>query len=223
MKNIFHQKTFLEIYDLILPQTEFYAEILKIHREKMNHHRNVADLACGTGNLTILYLEDGKNVTAIDISDESITRLSKKVENTKLTLHTGDITNLDFISNNTFDGASSMIAAHLIDNYTKHIEEAYRIIKPSGKFIITARALNGNPENIVEIIKESLIASNQYDKLEKEFIILRDNLLRTTNKKSKSLYTAGEAAIFLKNAGFMNIKSYNNKSKGVMYTLVGEK
>ena len=213
-KDIFNQESLLNAIDLLLPQAEHYKEILKIHREQLKLQKDIIDLGCGTGNLTIQYLSDGKNVTAVDIAQKSLEILKRKAKNLKI--YRGDITNLYFIEDDTYDGASAMIVSHLVKDYHKHIEEVYRILKPKGKFVITARTAQGNPEIIVDIVRESV----QYDE---NFLILRDQLLRTATERSPSLYSTKDAIKTLEEKGFRNIKEFDNKSREVMYTLTAEK
>jgi ubiquinone/menaquinone biosynthesis C-methylase UbiE len=227
LNETFNQDDLLNAVDIIFPLSEHYKEILKIHLQELNHCKNIADLGCGTGILTLEYLKKGKNVAGVDISSKSLSWLEDKAKKLNLSnnliIIEEDITNLKSIKNNRFEGVSSMIAAHLVDNYRNHVSECYRILKPNGLFVITARAKGQDQEKIVKIVESSLIASGKFEQLKKEFVILRDKLLRTAKDRSKSLLSANEAISILEDIGFRNIKELPNKTQGVMYSLVAEK
>jgi ubiquinone/menaquinone biosynthesis C-methylase UbiE len=227
LNDAFNQDDLLNAVDEIFPLSEHYKEILKIHLQELHSCNNIVDLGCGTGILTLKYLEDGKVVTAIDIAQKSLSRLKHKAAklnlSKNLTIIKEDITKLKSIKDGTFDGVSSMIAAHLVDNYEDHIKECYRVLRASGRFIITARARGQDQETIVKIVENSLISTGEFEKYKKEFLILRDKLLRTANYRSKSLLSTNEAINVLEMAGFKNIKELFNKTQGVMYSLVAEK
>ncbi len=230
MKNFeepFNYQDLLNAVDNIFPLSEHYKEILKVHLSVLKDCKRVVDLGCGTGILTIEYLKEGKLVTGVDISVNSLKILREKARKLfvfdNLVLVKADMTNLDQIKDNSFDGASSMIAAHLVKNYKDFIYEIYRILENGGKFIITARCKNQDQEKIIQIVKNSLLEINKFEEYEKDFIVLRDKLLKTAKERSYSLLTIDEAKEILFNVGFRNIQEMSNKSQGVMYSLFAEK
>ena len=224
MNNIFDDEGFLRIYDDVLMLSDHYRRILSIHQKSLKQCSRVIDLGCGTGNLTLKYLEEGKDVTGIDISAESLGFLKKKVKNNdKLNLIKGDICHLDMIESNSFDGASSMIVAHLVDDFEGHIKEAYRILKPGGIFILTARDYNGKQERLVDVVKKSLIKYGVLEDKFESFTILSKKLLFTANGRSKSLKPYVEVEEILKNIGFNNLQKLENNTKNVMYTIRSQK
>lgn len=227
MNDLFDQQAILLAYDQILPLAKHYQSILQNHLEALVCCDEVIDLACGTGIATIKFLGSGKSVTAVDISVASLKILKKKADDLnyhkKLKIINADTTNLNMINDCQYDGASSMIAAHLIPNFDLHIHESFRVIKPGGIFVITARVNGGNQELLVESTRKSLIDLNKYQNLSKEFDILAKSLLMTATKRSCSLKSEKEAVAILKGYGFSNIKSIPNKTLGVMYTLVAQK
>lgn len=224
IKDTFNQKELLTAVDKIFPLAKHYSRILEIHLDELQNCENIIDLGCGTGILTIKYLENNQSVTAIDLAEESLSVLKQKGKKfPKLKILKSDMCDLKEFEKESFDGASSMIASHLVDNYRKHISEVYRILKSKGKFIITARCAGQDQEKIIEIVKKSLLDANKLEEYHKEFVILRDQLLSTARKRSKSLFSTEEAKLILQNAGFRNIKEFKNESEDVMYSLSAEK
>jgi len=221
--NVFQDDDFLKVYDRVLPYAKHYKKIMTLHLEVLKESHRVADLGCGTGNLTIKFLEQGKIITGIDQSKKSLEKLRKKIKqcNYEATLIEADISNLFQLGSKTYDGVSSMITAHLLEDFSNHINEAHRILKPGGTFVITARRKGGNQEALVRILRSSLIESKKFNSLQDDFNILSSRLLQTANGRSPSLKSIHQAVDELKQAGFKSITKHKNNSRGVMYTLSG--
>jgi len=134
-----------------------------------------------------------------------------------------DHTNLKDICDEGFGGASSMITAHLVDDYEGHIRECYRVLVPGGKFVITARSESRRQGLLVQKVRESLVASGEYGKYERDLKFLKDNLLLTANDRSQSLLSVSAASACLNDVGFRKLQTIRNGTDGVMYTLVAEK
>ena len=227
MKNIFEKKSFLSAYDIILSKSEHYISILSNHLEALSSCSNILDLGCGTGVPTIKFLETKKQVIAIDISKNSLKILIDKASKLgylgKLTCLKADITNLDMIESCNYDGVSSMITAHLLEDFENHIQESYRLLKPEGYFVITARDIRGDQDLLVDIVTKSLKSIGLFEKLMNEFKLVINSLLLTANNRSRSLMTEKDAKTILSECGFINIQGMQNKTQGVMYTLKAQK
>lgn len=96
--------------------------------------RKILDAGCGTGRLIDKLLASGANVAAIDISPEMLRIAKKKFQNVKFV--EGDVENLPF-EDECFDIViASFLIVHL-KNPQKFFDEAYRVLKPGGIFIVT--------------------------------------------------------------------------------------
>jgi len=225
--NIFDQDDLLNAYDQVLSLARHYQNVLSIHLGQLAPCDEIIDLGCGTGIPTIELLKAGKRVTGVDISSKSLNVLKDKAikhgYSDRLTLLQADVTNLAPVPNDRFDGASSMIVAHLLEDYEEHVRETYRVLKPNGRFVITARGIGGDPERLVESVRGSLEALGEYEHLERSFSILAKKLLRTANMRSHALISAQEAQTMLRNVGFNNIQKIENETLGVMYSLCAHK
>jgi len=91
--------------------------------------------------LTVEFLKQGKEVTAIDSSDFALEILKDrcKAYKDKVKVQTMDVQKLDF-ADGTFDGACSMFVIPFVDDNLKYFSEVYRVLKKGGKFSISAWA-----------------------------------------------------------------------------------
>ena len=226
LDQLFNDSSLLQAYDRILPYAVHYRDILKTHVAELSECNNIIDLGCGTGSCTLELLSLGKTVTAVDISKKSLQKLdalacSREFTSRLRILHQ-DVTNLKGVQNE-FDGASSMIMAHLVSDYEAHIAETLRVLSPGGRMVLTARAADKDPELLVRSTEESLKEQGLYEELKDDFNVVADQLLRTAARRSKSLISVAEAIEKLAKCGYVEIRELQNKSLGVMYTLVASK
>jgi ubiquinone/menaquinone biosynthesis C-methylase UbiE len=222
MARVFEDTNFLEVYDIILPLAAHYKRIMAIHQDQLKDCKSIADLGCGTGNLTIAYIRSGKKVTAIDASAKSLKILKGKIKklpkHKKVKIIKGDVSHLKKTKSHKFHGVSSMIAAHLLEDFQGHIEESYRILKPGGEFVITARQAGGNQVEIANIVKNSLQKIGKFAKYKTEYLILKNRLLCTADDRSLSLLSTDDVRVIMHQVGFEKITQHKNLSRGVMYT-----
>ena len=103
---------------------------------KLNSRTKVIDIACGKGT-TAIYLAQrfGCQVVGIDISKDMIEEAKALAKKKKLdhlvTFQVGDAHALPF-PDNKFDIALSQAMLILVEDKTKAIQEAMRVIKPNG-------------------------------------------------------------------------------------------
>ncbi len=78
---------FAEVYDKITPD-EFYAEyydfILKILKEMNYKPKKTLDLACGTGRLAKIFLDEGYDIEGLDISEKMLEIAKSRAKNLKV-------------------------------------------------------------------------------------------------------------------------------------------
>ncbi|MCL1701566.1 class I SAM-dependent methyltransferase [Lysinibacillus sp. Bpr_S20] len=126
------------VYDQINSRgkdNEFFLALLK----KIDG-KEIADLGCGTGRLTIHFAQAGYYITAIDPNAEAIERAKSKEYADEVTWIVGDSSNLQ---SNTFDVVimtANVAQVFLTDESWQHvISSAYRALKPGGHFIFDTR------------------------------------------------------------------------------------
>ncbi|MBW4692646.1 MAG: class I SAM-dependent methyltransferase [Lyngbya sp. HA4199-MV5] len=90
----------------------------------------------GTGRIALPLVQRGYAYTGIDISDEMMDVLRRKLEGVphQLTLIKGDATALPF-DDRTFDVALTVHLLHLVANWQNVLSEIRRVLKPEGIFL----------------------------------------------------------------------------------------
>lgn len=91
------------------------------------------DVGCGSGNYTIALAKMGADITGLDVSEEMLTKARAK--QSALNWIQGDAKALPF-ADGSFDGVLCFLAIHHIRDLSAFFSEAFRILKPNGKFLI---------------------------------------------------------------------------------------
>lgn len=90
------------------------------------------DIGCGSGNYTGDLFSRGANISGIDISEVMLTKAREKFPEIKF--YQGNAQNLPF-ENESYAGATCILATHHFENSPKAFHESYRVIK-NGRFVI---------------------------------------------------------------------------------------
>lgn len=140
-KNCYKQN--FELYDSLMAYHDFQKRILPSINEIVSvKDKFIADIGCGTGILTSLFVDDAKKVCLCDSSTKMLEGAKKRLRNissSKFEIHLANTFNLPY-SNNTFDiiieGWSLSFCIKDISLWDKLIEELLRILKKDGVLII---------------------------------------------------------------------------------------
>lgn len=100
----------------------------------------ILDIACGTGNYTIALQESGLQMVGSDISSEMLIKAKEKSNDIQWEL--ADVKQLPY-NDNSFSGATCILAIHHFDNLYTPFKEVYRVID-RGRFVI----FTSSPEQI---------------------------------------------------------------------------
>jgi ubiquinone/menaquinone biosynthesis C-methylase UbiE len=98
----------------------------------------VLDVACGTGELVRLLLQDHPNqmITGIDISEQMVVQASQKFEGfVNVSFKNAPVSDLPF-SSESFDVVVSANAFHYFSDPSEALTEIFRVLKPGGRVII---------------------------------------------------------------------------------------
>jgi ubiquinone/menaquinone biosynthesis C-methylase UbiE len=97
----------------------------------------VADVACGTGTLSLAAARLGATVTSIDFSPEMIAQLQKAAEreDTRIDARVGDGMALP-LGTASFDAAFSMFGLIFFPDRAKGFRELLRILAPGGRAVV---------------------------------------------------------------------------------------
>jgi ubiquinone/menaquinone biosynthesis C-methylase UbiE len=127
----------------------------------------ILEIGLGFGTLGNYLFDKCKKYTGIDISEEPVSMMKKRIENSyntsTCTSLIGNGTNLIF-KDNSFDVVISIGVLHHTGNLKKSISEVYRVLKPNGKLIMMIyrkpnvlnffymflALLKNNPKKIIE-------------------------------------------------------------------------
>jgi ubiquinone/menaquinone biosynthesis C-methylase UbiE len=153
---------FMDIKKAIEKTIETYSKHAKLFHKAHEHQllqfqlnnflsklpgKKILDAGCGSGRDAAYFIEEGFEVTGIDLADgmlEELKKNSPKAEFKKM-----DMRHLDF-SNNSFDGIWAMASVIHIpkSDISKTLSEFYRVLKPAGILYLAVK--EGEGENIIE-------------------------------------------------------------------------
>ncbi len=116
-------------YDLILRLATFGQDTTWKHEiiKTLSHHSQVLELACGTGVLSSMLVEEGKSVTGIDLTFEYLVTLKHKL-NASIAQGTAEV--LPY-RDESFDAVVSSYLAKYV-SVQKVVDECWRVLRPGG-------------------------------------------------------------------------------------------
>jgi len=104
----------------------------------MNKSHKVLEAPCGFGYGAAYLSKICRQVEALDIAEDNITFAKEAFRQQNIHWTNGDVTRLPYKDNEFDVYVSFEVFEHLhIESAIKHIEEAYRVLKESGKFILS--------------------------------------------------------------------------------------
>jgi ubiquinone/menaquinone biosynthesis C-methylase UbiE len=102
-------------------------------------NQSIIDIGCGQGFFSRALRDSGAKVIGIDLAPNLIKVAKEKEENknsSKIDYRVLSASSLSGIEDYNFDKAISVLAIQNMDKYREVISEAFRVLKPEGKFII---------------------------------------------------------------------------------------
>jgi len=93
---------------------------------------NVLEVGCGTGKNTIWFIEKAMHITAIDLSEEMLTKAKEKINSSRVQFVQTDIKNEWTFTNQLYDLISFSLVLEHIQNLDHVFNEVYKKLKPGG-------------------------------------------------------------------------------------------
>jgi len=118
-------------------RSRFFSDNLRekvIERSGVKENETAADLGAGTGYMTDSLLRKGLKVVAVDESEKMVEILKSKYETIEAKLGSAEKLPL---SDNSVDYSFANMYLHHVDSPSVAIKEMVRILKPTGKLIIS--------------------------------------------------------------------------------------
>ena len=110
-----------------------------IYHLSIKHGENYLDLACGSGNYSILFanLIDNIAIHAIDCSSAMLKIATQKNQSQNILIKwkLGDAHKLCY-KDNYFEGIFCVNAIHHFQNKNRVFKEAYRVLRKNGRFVV---------------------------------------------------------------------------------------
>jgi len=205
-------------YDQTLGKIKRHHEMLDLAVEmsKVKDEESVLDVGCGTGLLSLKFLEAAKcTITGVDLSEDMLNIWKEKIDTLDLAdrvaIKSGNAANLEF-KDSSFEIIASTVTLHHVQDKQPAIDKIYKLLKPGGRFVMgdldvdTSGKLDNvqRLRHILDYLKEELSLALADGGVE-SFSRMYDN-------GKKHILNDGEYCIsfemwsqLCKNAGFKNI------------------
>jgi SAM-dependent methyltransferase len=195
------------------------------HVLNLSQGSNILDIPCGTGRHSVELAKKGFHVTAIDISNEFINKLKKKVEEQQLNIEVIHANILKYTLTGCFDGAFCMGNSF---GYFQHedmeafVQKVAVALKPRARWIINSGLVAESflakfkKEGEYELGDLTMEINNEYDEWNS---CLLTTLTYTKNNKQEihrfkhHVYTIAEIIRLLNKYNFKTTALYSSTNK----------
>lgn len=127
--------------------------------------QRIVDVACGTGNASLLLAQAGAEVAGIDLAERLVAAAAERGQAAGLgdraSFSVADAESLPF-EDASFDGAVSVFGVIFADPAVA-LPELLRVVRPGGRIVVTSWVPAGGIFRVLGILKEALSAPPRVD------------------------------------------------------------
>lgn len=134
-----------------LPEWRHDAMIDALVRETaLTQASRVLEIGIGTGRIGISVAEHVRRLFGVDLSVEMMNKLRLKLANTNLAIDIAQANarDLPFVGS-TFDVVYAVHVYHLVENWRGAIGDAFRVLRPGGKFVVSFHKRDESSPNVL--------------------------------------------------------------------------
>jgi len=205
-------------YDRTLGTLDFHRGLLElvVKSSKVKSSNKVLDIGCGTGLLSLRFLQKADCfITAVDNSEEMMLLFKEKIRKLKLKNQVlcklMDAGSIKFPAD-TFDIAASTVALHHLKEKLNPLKKIFKVIKPGGRFIIGEIDMDttGKPtdvkrfKRIIRVLEAEWIAALEVGDMD-TFVRMFDNSKKHVLNEGDYCVSLKQWADICKKAGFRKI------------------
>jgi 2-polyprenyl-3-methyl-5-hydroxy-6-metoxy-1,4-benzoquinol methylase len=215
-----------EYYDYVFPLSESKLNFFKKELKKdIDEELSILDIGTSTGSYAIRLVEEGYNVTGIDLNEEMLQECREKAKNTGVSLEIlqMDMKDLNELDQN-YDGiiciGNTLVHLSNLEEIKEVISNMYSLLNEEGRLIIQIvnydRILEKDVKELPKIKREEfdLEFIREYKLMDNNKIDFKTTLKIEDKefKNSISLYplTSKELVNILEDIGFNNYKLYGS-------------
>jgi len=198
------------IYDAIMGDTEGVLKYANMLQENLHGH-HILDLACGTGDLTVILNDLGYKLTGLDISEQMLEVAKSKNKDGSILFVCGDMLNLhlDMIFDSIVCANDSVNYCSSLDQLNKLFEGVNRHLIKGGAFVFDYHQTSRFSEFDEPFDEEGMVGDVGYEwHIESEFPVLRHTITvygssyPVTETHEQFIFELGDLQLLLEDNGF---------------------
>ena len=144
-----------QVFNLLI----FEAVLAMIEAEVKKGDR-ILEGGCGPGHFVFYFWKSGYDIIGVDFDGNTVNAVKKEFKG--IPVQTGDITNLSFPDHYFDVYFSGGVIEHFEEGFEKTLQEARRVLKPGGKFLVIVPYQNVI-RGMSNILKKTLLPKRYYN------------------------------------------------------------